>query len=83
MADELITIDFTEYDSVEAAKFLVKLFEEGKASGMIFAVNMKRQPKQPRIMGVTGKLADNSVEAAGLAAILHLHLSKLALNNHH
>lgn len=79
---ELITLDFVEYDSVAALKFLIGLFEQNKASGLVFAVALKHKRKHPRITGVTGSLANNLIEAAGLAGVLHLEMVTQALEHH-
>ena len=75
---ELITLDFVEHDSISALRYLIGLFENNKASGMVFAVALKHKRQHPRIIGVTGSLAGNAVEAAGIAGVLHLEMVKHA-----
>ena len=81
MADDLIKLDFIEYDSIEALKFLKSVFQENRASGMIFALTMKHKAKNKHLTGATGRLANNVIEAAGLAAILHLQMVRNAADN--
>lgn len=79
---ELITLDFVEHDSVAALRYLIGLFENNKASGMVFAVSLKHKRRHPRIIGVTGALAVNTIEAAGIAGVLHLEMVKHAAEHY-
>jgi hypothetical protein len=81
MADELIKLDFVEHDSIAALKYLITVFEENRASGMVFALTMKHKTKTKHLTGVTGRLAGNVFEAAGLAAVLHLQMVRIATDN--
>lgn len=78
---ELIALDFVEHDSIAALRYLIDLFENNKASGMIFAVSLKHKRKHPRLIGATGSLAGNAIEAAGISGVLHLEMVRNAANN--
>lgn len=64
----VIHLDFHEYDTAETLDHLQELVATGKVAGMIFAVAMKRG-EEP-VFGATGRLARNSIEAAGYASVL-------------
>lgn len=67
----LITLDFTEHDTIGLLELLLSLCHENKISGMVYAVTMKSPTRgNDVICGATGKLADNPVQAAGLASML-------------
>lgn len=84
MNDKLITIDFTEYDTIEAAKMLLQMAETDKISGMIFAVQLTHQKRRRRVMlGATGRPANDLIIATGLSAMLHCNLTMQAMSDTH
>lgn len=64
----LVQLDFHEHDTEAACQFIQGLVQDGRVSGMVFAVMLKKGEKP--IFGATGRLATNDIEAAGLSAIL-------------
>lgn len=68
MPKSITTLDFHEHDTAAACAYIQGLVTEGRVSGMVFAVMLKRGEKP--IFGATGRLASNDIEAAGLSAIL-------------
>lgn len=66
--NKLIVLDVHEHDTAAALTYLLRLVEENRVSGMVFAV-MQRHGARP-IFGATGRCASNDIEAAGLSAIL-------------
>lgn len=79
MVEKLVAIDFSEQDTAAALTYLSGLVAEGRVAGMIFAVRLKHQRLRPNLYGVTGRLADNLTEAAGLATMLDCQISHAGL----
>lgn len=67
---DLIKIDFTEHDTIALLELLISMCKENRVSGMVYAVSLKHGRTRDAICGTTGRLADNVIEAAGLAAML-------------
>lgn len=74
MTKELITLDFVEHDAIAALKYLITIFEENKAAGIVFAVAMKHERTSDHLFGACGRTSANLVEAVGMAALLQRHL---------
>lgn len=78
---KLIKLDFAAYDTIEAAKLLLQMAEDGKISGMVFAVQLSNHTRARRIMlGATGRPASDVVVATGLSSILHCNLTQQAMS---
>lgn len=65
---EIIDLDFHEYDTIEAMRYIISLCERDLVGGVVFGVAMKRGHQN--LYAATGRLASNTVEAAGVSAIL-------------
>lgn len=80
MTRKLIAIDVTNHDTVAALKMLTAMAEKGDIIGMVFAARLNHGRKAPhhRFTGATGRYAENPVEAAGVAGILHLQMAQHA-----
>lgn len=76
---ELIELDFTEHDTIALLEYLITLCNENRVSGMIYAVSLKHARKHQHYCGSTGVLASDLVKAAGVGAMLHLKLSRDAM----
>lgn len=74
------TIDLQDHDTLHALNYLIQLVEANKVSGMVFALAIKNDRQHPHLCGATGRLAANSVEAAGISSMLHLKLTQDALD---
>lgn len=84
MSDKLIALDFAEYDTIEAAKMLLQMAEDGHISGMVFAVQLSHRRRKRKIMlGATGRPANDLIVATGLSAILHCNLTQQAMAETH
>lgn len=84
MADKLIVLDFTEYDTIEASNMLRQMAEDGNIVGMVFAVQLSRQKNKRKVMlGATGRAANDVIVASGLSAVLHCNLTQQALADTH
>ena len=84
MSDKLIALDFAEYDTIEAAKMLLQMAEEGCILGMVFAVQLSRHRRKRKVMlGATGRPANDLIVATGLSAILHCNLTQQAMAETH
>jgi hypothetical protein len=83
----IIALDFTEYDTIAACEMLLKLAREGRLQGMVFAAGIAdgSNIKRKRMLGATGRAADDLEVASGLSAILHSSLTQAArdeINGH-
>lgn len=77
----LIELDFTEYDTLEAAKMLQTMADGGEIKGMLFAVQLSRQMHGRRFMlGASGRAANDSTVATWLASVLHFSVAQQAHN---
>lgn len=75
----LIELDFTEYDTIEAAKMLQSMAAGGEIKGMLFAVQLTRQQHGRRFMlGASGRAANDATVATWLASILHFSVAQQA-----
>lgn len=84
MTDKLISLDFTEYDTVEAAQLLLQMAKEGHIVGMVFAAQLSHHKSKRKIMlGATGRPANDAIVATGLSAILHCNLTQQAMAETH
>lgn len=84
MANKLVSIDFAEYDTIEAARLLLQMAEDGHILGMVFAAQLSRQKSKRKVMlGATGRPANDTVVAVGLSAILHCNLTQQAMADMH
>lgn len=79
MPRKLIQLDFSEQDTVALLTMLIKMCDEGHVAGMVYAVGLKHARARDAICGTTGRMADNIVEAAGLAAMLSYKVSQEAV----
>lgn len=79
MPRKLIELDFTEKDTVALLEMLINMCNENRVGGIIYAVSLKHDRTRDAICGSTGRLADDVVEAAGLAAMLAHTLSRDAI----
>lgn len=84
MADKLIALDFSEYDSIEAAHMLLQMAKENEIVGMVFAVQLARKKNRRKVLlGATGRSANDAIIAVGLSAILHCNLTQQAMADTH
>lgn len=84
MVDKLISLDFAEYDTIEAAELLLQMAKNGTILGMVFAAQLSRQKHKRKIMlGATGRPANDTIVATGLSAILHCNLTQQAMAEFH
>ena len=84
MSDKLISLDFTEYDTIEAAQLLLQMAKEGHILGMVFAAQLSRQKNKRKILlGASGRPANDAIVATGLSAILHCNLTQQAMAETH
>lgn len=84
MTDKLIALDFAEYDTIEAARLLLQMAEDGHVTGMVFAVQLSHQKRRRKVMlGATGRAANDAIVATGLSAILHCNLTQQAMAETH
>ncbi|MFZ2982006.1 MAG: hypothetical protein WA085_13320 [Sphingobium sp.] len=84
MSNKLITLDFTEYDTIEASKMLRQMAEDGKIVGMVFAVQLARQKNKRKVLlGATGRAANDVIVATGLSSVLHCNLTQQAMVETH
>lgn len=74
---EIIDLDFHEYDTIEAMRYIISLCERDLVAGVVFGVAMKRG--QENLYAATGRLASNVVEAAGVSAILRDRITQPVL----
>jgi hypothetical protein len=75
---KIITLDFVEHDTIAALQYLIGAAKNNQVAGMVFAVSMKHGRGQP-LFGATGRSATNTVEAAGMASMLHCQLTRYAI----
>lgn len=84
MADKLIALDFSEYDTIEAAQLLLQMAQTDQIVGMVFAVQLSRQKNRRKVLlGATGRPANDALVATGLSAILHCNLTQQAMADTH
>lgn len=84
MPDKLIALDFSEYDTIEAAQMLLNMANGGHIVGMVFAVQLSHQKRSRKVMlGATGRPANDLIVATGLSAILHCNLTQQAMHDTH
>lgn len=77
---QLISLDFTEHDTIGLLELMLSMCKENKVSGMIYAVSIKGPVRTNDVIcGATGKLADNGVMAAGLASMLSVKFANDAI----
>lgn len=77
----LIALDFTEHDTIGLLELLMSLCRENKIAGMVYAVSLKgANNRRDVICGATGKLADDSVQAAGLTTMLNSKFASDAIS---
>lgn len=82
--DRLVALDFSEYDTIEAARMLLQMAEDGHIIGMIFAVQLSRQKGRRKVMlGASGRPANDAIVASGLSSILHCNLTHQAMCDAH
>lgn len=76
----IVKLDFTEHDTIGLLEMLIAMCNKGEVSGLIYAVGL-RKPKGKNAVycGTTGRLADDPIAAAGLAAMLATKLSHDAI----
>lgn len=79
MASQIVSLDFSEQDTVAALEHLIRMCRANQIAGLIFVAALKHKRKHARYTGSTGRLAENYVEAAGHAGVLHLQLVQHAL----
>lgn len=83
MADrELVELDFTEHDTVAMLELLLTYCRQNRIAGIVYAVSLKHGRTRDAICGTTGRLADNAIEAAGLASMLSYKLSREAVEKY-
>lgn len=84
MKSKLIKLDFAEYDTIEAAKMLLQMANDGGIVGMVFAVQLSNHSRKRKVMlGATGRPANDVVVATGLSSILHCNLTQQAMAETH
>ena len=76
---ELIVLDVVEHDTVAALEYLLTLCAKNKVAGLIFGVALKNERTHAHLCGATGRLATDLVEAAGVGSMLHMKLTKQAV----
>lgn len=79
MPRKLVELDFSEQDTVALLQMLIKMCDENQVAGLVYAVSLKHGRTRDAICGTTGRMADNIVEAAGLAAMLSYKTSQEAI----
>lgn len=79
MPRKLVELDFSEKDTVALLEMLINMCNENRVAGIIYAVSLKHGRTRDAICGTTGRLADNIVEAAGLASMLSYNTSREAV----
>lgn len=77
---KITTIDFTEHDTIAALQYMISLCEKNEVAGMVFALALKHKRDHPHLCGATGRLASDTVEAAGIASMLNLKMTQDALH---
>lgn len=79
---QLVSLDFTEYDTIQLLEMLITMCHDNRVAGMVYAVSLKHGTTARRdvICGATGKLADDHVQAAGLTAMLNHKFSMDAIS---
>lgn len=70
MSRKLIELDFTEQDTIALLEMLINMCKDNRISGIVYAVSLKHGRTRDAICGATGRLADDKIEAAGLASML-------------
>lgn len=75
------TIDFTEHDTIAALRFIISMCEKNEVAGLVFAITMKHKRTHPHLFGATGRLASDTVEAAGVSSMLSLKMAQEALGS--
>ncbi len=80
--NKLIQLDFTEQDTVAMLEMLITYCKENRVGGIIYAVSLKHGRTSTAICGATGRLADDAIEAAGLASMLNFKLSQEAVEKY-
>lgn len=81
MAIKLIELDFTEHDTIEAFEYFLQMARDHKMAGALVAISLRNKRKHNHMFAVTGRLASDATEAAGLAGMLHLQMVQSALEN--
>lgn len=80
---KLVTLDFTEHDTIAAINLLAEMANNGEIIGMVFALKLNhgRKARRRRMFGATGRLASNVDEGAGIAGQLMIQMGQYALEN--
>ncbi len=79
MAKRIVTLDFTEHDTVHLLNMLLKMCEQGEVTGILYAVALRKNKTHTVYCGATGRLADDPIAGAGFAAMLATKLSQEAI----
>jgi hypothetical protein len=77
--NDLISLDFTEHDTVAMLEMLLEYCKQNRVGGIVYAVSLKHGRSTTAICGATGRLADDAIEASGLAAMLSFKLTQDAV----
>lgn len=80
--NNLIDLDFTEHDTVALLEMLLSYCKKNRVGGIIYAVSLKHRRPSMAICGATGRLADDAIEAAGLASMLSFRLTQDAIEKY-
>jgi hypothetical protein len=79
---ELIELDFVEHDTIALLEMLIQFCKENSVAGMVYAVRLKHGRSSHAYFGATGRLADDSIEAAGVASMLSHKFSREAVEKY-
>ncbi|MCK9193972.1 MAG: hypothetical protein M0P19_08885 [Nevskia sp.] len=80
--NNLVEIDQTEHDTIAMLEMLLDYCKQNKVSGIIYAVSLKHRRSSTAICGATGWLADDAIQAAGLASMLSHKFSQEAVEKY-